>query len=100
MQQSTFSPQGTTVGLQIGENAETEENIPGFLRWKISESDLRIISQGEKVFKNEIFYLENIWEWKNSYLEMADQGAVASHAVTCDTPSLSVHWEEAGHQFR
>ena len=51
MQQSTFSPQGTTVGLQIGENAETEENIPGFLRWKISESDLRIISQGEKVLK-------------------------------------------------
>merc|ERR1719204_1770699 len=33
-------------------------------------------------------------------LEMADQGAVASHAVTCDTPSLSVHWEEAGYQFR
>ena len=89
MQQSTFSPQGTTVGLQIGENAETEENIPGFLRCKISESDLRIISQGGKVFKNERFYLE-----------MADQGAVASHAVTCDTPSLSIHREEAGYQFR
>ena len=79
------------MGLQIGENAETEENMPGFLRWKISvvENDLRIISQGEKVFENERFYLE-----------MADQGAVASHAVTCDTPSLSVHWEEAGYQFR
>ena len=67
--------------------------MPGFLRWKISESvfknDLRIISQGEKVFENERFYLE-----------MADQGAVASHAVTCDTPSLSVHREEAGYQFR
>ena len=43
------------MGLQIGENAETEENMPGFLRWKISESvfknDLRIISQGEKVLR-------------------------------------------------
>ena len=81
------------MGLQIGENAETEENMPGFLRWKISESvfknDLRIISQGEKVFENERFYLE-----------MADQGAVASHAVTCDTPSLSIHREEARYQFR
>ena len=92
MQQSTFSPQGTTVGLQIGENAETEENMPGFLRWKISES--------VEVFENERIFLENIWEWKNSYLEMADQGAMASHAVTCDTPSLSVHREEAGYQFR
>ena len=81
------------MGLQIGENAETEENMPGFLRWKISESvfenDLRIIVQGEKVFENERFYLE-----------MADQGAVASHAMTCDTSSLSIHREEAGYQFR
>ena len=52
MQQSTFSPQGTTVGLQIGENAETEENMPGFLRWKISES--------VKLFENERIFLEKI----------------------------------------
>ena len=81
------------MGLQIGENAETEENMPGFLRWNISESvfenDLRIISQDEKVFENE-----------RLYLEMAYQGAMASHAVTCDTPSLSIHREEAGYQFR
>ena len=52
MQQSTFSPQGTTVGLQIGENAETEENMPGFLRWKINES--------VKLFENERIFLEKI----------------------------------------
>ena len=31
----TFSPQGTTVGLQIGEKAETDEYMPGFLRWQM-----------------------------------------------------------------
>ena len=40
------------MGLQIGENAETEENMPGFLRWKIIES--------VEVFENERIFLENI----------------------------------------
>ena len=29
----TFSPHGTTVGFAMGENAETDMYIPGFLRW-------------------------------------------------------------------
>ena len=40
------------MGLQIGENAETEENMPGFLGWKIIES--------VEAFENERIFLENI----------------------------------------